>query len=111
MLKFVPIMPAFCSLLLSSYYSNNFASKIDASLTIIHLHLYKLKPTIKYLLYVRLELKKYFAVDNFLCLFKEAICDYISFFVFYQHICMESKAGLERWAMAHPKFVHDLLNK
>ena len=32
MLKFTPIMPAFCLLLLHSYYANNFASKIDASL-------------------------------------------------------------------------------
>ena len=33
LLKFAPIMPVFCSLLFPSYYSNNFASKIDASLT------------------------------------------------------------------------------
>ena len=35
LLKFAPIMPTFCSLLLPSYYSNNinFVSKIDASLT------------------------------------------------------------------------------
>jgi len=32
LLDFSPIMPAFCLLLLYSYYSNNFAGKIDASL-------------------------------------------------------------------------------
>ena len=32
MLKFAPIMPAFCLLLLYSYYSNNFAGEIDGSL-------------------------------------------------------------------------------
>ena len=32
LLDFAPIMPAFCSLLLPSDYSNNFARKIDASL-------------------------------------------------------------------------------
>ena len=34
MLEFAPIMPAFCSLLLPSYYSNNFAGKINASLIV-----------------------------------------------------------------------------
>ena len=34
MLKFAPIMPAFCLLLLYSYYANNFAGEIDGSLTI-----------------------------------------------------------------------------
>ena len=29
---FAPIMPAFCSLLFASYYSKNFAGKIDSSL-------------------------------------------------------------------------------
>ena len=33
LLKFAPIMLAFCSLRLPSYYSNNFADKIDASLS------------------------------------------------------------------------------
>ena len=32
MLKFAPIMPAFCLLLLYSYYANNFAGEIDGSL-------------------------------------------------------------------------------
>ena len=32
MLKFAPIMPVFCLLFLYSYYTNNFASKIDAYL-------------------------------------------------------------------------------
>ena len=32
MLEFAPIMPAFCSLLSPSYYSNDFTSKINASL-------------------------------------------------------------------------------
>ena len=32
LLMFAPILPAFCSLLLPSYYSNNFVGKIDASL-------------------------------------------------------------------------------
>ena len=32
LLKFAPIMPASCSLLLPSYYSNNFSGKINASL-------------------------------------------------------------------------------
>ena len=34
MLKFTPIMPAFCSSLLPSYYPNNFARKIDPSLEV-----------------------------------------------------------------------------
>ena len=34
MLKFAPIMPAFCFLLLYSYYANNFAGKIEASLVV-----------------------------------------------------------------------------
>ena len=32
MLEFAPIMPAFCSLLLPSYFSKNYAGKIGASL-------------------------------------------------------------------------------
>ena len=32
LLEFAPIMPAFCSLLLASYFSKNYASKIGASL-------------------------------------------------------------------------------
>ena len=36
MLKFAPIMPAFCLLPLYSYYANNFAGKIDASLVNMH---------------------------------------------------------------------------
>ena len=35
MLKFAPIMPAFCSLLLPSYFSKNYAGKIGASLSAI----------------------------------------------------------------------------
>ena len=35
MLKFAAIMPAFCLLLLYSYYANNFAGKIDTSLLIV----------------------------------------------------------------------------
>ena len=36
MLKFAPIMPAFCLLPLYSYYANNFAGKINASLVNMH---------------------------------------------------------------------------
>ena len=36
MLKFAPIMPAFCLLLLYSYYASNFSGKIDASLILLH---------------------------------------------------------------------------
>jgi len=32
LLKFAPIMPAFCSLLLCSYYSKNYSGKIGSSL-------------------------------------------------------------------------------
>ena len=34
LLEYVPIMPAVCSLLLPTYYSNSFASKTNASLAI-----------------------------------------------------------------------------
>ena len=34
LLKFAPIMPAFCSLLLPSYFSKNYSGKIGASLAI-----------------------------------------------------------------------------
>ena len=37
MLKFAPIMPAFCLLLLYSSYANNFARKIDASLEVLQI--------------------------------------------------------------------------
>ena len=37
MLKFAPIMPAFCSLRFPSHYSKNFAGKIDASLITVNL--------------------------------------------------------------------------
>ena len=38
MLKFAPIMPAFCALLLCPHYSKNYASKIDTSLHQILYH-------------------------------------------------------------------------
>ena len=37
LLKFTPIMPAFCLLLLYSDYSNNFANKIDIPLWLLPL--------------------------------------------------------------------------
>ena len=42
------------------------------SQAIIQLLLYKLNPTIKYFVYLWLQLKKYHAVDSFSCLFKVA---------------------------------------
>ena len=37
LLKFAPIMPAFCSLLLVSYFSKNYAGKIGTSLGVAHI--------------------------------------------------------------------------
>ena len=40
LLEFAPIMPAFCSLLLPSIFSKNYAGKIGASLLSIHMTLH-----------------------------------------------------------------------
>ena len=47
--KIVPIMPAFCSLLLSSYFSKKFAGKIDVSLAMTNLQLLGAVPQTPYL--------------------------------------------------------------
>ena len=73
LLEYAPIMPAFYSLLLPSYYSNNFANKIDTSLMAslnswqewgqVHV-MYLYLSTFKYTLDSTCTLLKYFLIPS-----------------------------------------------